>query len=63
MAGTPMRFNDLLSSVGIAPGEVRLLRHHTRPGLDGQSLHDLWRRDPQGFELYQSTQSADQKLF
>ncbi|WP_186417168.1 DUF3427 domain-containing protein [Bosea sp. CS1GBMeth4] len=58
-----MLFNDLLLNAGIAPGDVRLLRHHTKPGLGGQSLHDLWKRDRDKFDLYQSTQEAGQPLF
>jgi hypothetical protein len=63
MTRTPTLFNDLISSAGISPGEVRLLRHHTDPGLGGQSLHDLWLQNREGFELYQSTQEAGRKLF
>ncbi|MCW3835051.1 GIY-YIG nuclease family protein [Sphingomonas canadensis] len=62
MATTPILFNDLLRERGIQPADVRLLRHHTDPGLDGQSLHDLWMRDREGFELYQRTQKANERL-
>lgn len=56
-------FNSLLEEVGIEPKRVRLLRHHTDPGIGGQSLSDLWNRDPAAFELYQRTQTANLPLF
>jgi len=56
-------FNDLLIEAGISPSNVRLLRHHTTAGLNGQSLHDLWLRDRAGFELYQKTQIPRWQLF
>jgi hypothetical protein len=51
VARAPVLFNKLLEEAGIAPADVRLVRHHTKPGLGGQSLHDLWVRDRDGFEL------------
>jgi len=56
-------FNELLADAGIAPADVRLLRHHTKAGIGGQSLHDLWLNDRSGFELYQTTQDPKKKLF
>jgi hypothetical protein len=56
-------FNDLLLDAGISPTDVRLLRHHTKPGIGGISLFDLWRDDREGFERYQSTQRRDQPVF
>ena len=38
-------FNDLLAESGIAPANVRLLRHHTQPGQGGISVNDLWAKD------------------
>ena len=59
-----MHFNALLVEAGIQPESVRLLRHHTKPGLVAQSLYDLWRADREAFELYQSTQKPTKhKLF
>ena len=57
------QFNDLLREAGIDPNEVRLLRHQTKPGLNGISLFDLWRDDLPGFEKYQSVQKAGRPLF
>lgn len=58
-----IQFNDLLRGAGISPADVRLLRHHTKPGLKGMSLFDLWTNDRNGFERYQSTQSAGATKF
>lgn len=63
MARKPLFFNDLLLKAGVSPREVRLLRHRTEPGLEGQSVHDLWERDLGGFELYQRTQKQNVPLF
>ncbi len=59
----PTTFNELLIDAGLDPAEVRLVRHHTKPGLRDKSLHDLWLRDRAAFELYQRTQSPKRKLF
>jgi hypothetical protein len=53
----PLRFNQLLAEAGIAPAEVRLLRHQTDLGR-GQSLIDAWRTNRPVFEDYQSLQLA-----
>jgi hypothetical protein len=58
-----MLFNDLLRQVGIDADRVRLLRHHTKPGIAGRSLYDLWRTDRAAFELYQRTQKAERGIF
>jgi hypothetical protein len=58
-----MLFNDLLADAGISPLDVRLIRHHTNPGIGGQSLHDLWCRDRAGFERYQRVQHPQYRLF
>lgn len=50
----PFRFNMLLTDAGIAPSEVRLLRH--QPTVAGQSLLDIWRTDRPLFEQYQALQ-------
>jgi len=54
-------FNRLLEDVGIAPADVRLLRHHTH-GIDGRTPFTLWRDDRAAFEQYQSTQRADRPI-
>ena len=51
-----LRFNMLLVDAGIAPRNVRLLRHQTGKVL-GRSPYTLWRDDPEGFERYQNTQT------
>lgn len=56
-------FNDLLAEAGVDPKDVRLLRHHTTPGIGGQSVYDLWRRDLAGFETYQRVQTPDRRIF
>ncbi|HEU4961956.1 MAG TPA: HNH endonuclease [Sphingomonas sp.] len=56
-------FNDLLRSEGIAPREVRLLRHHTGPGRQDRTIHDLWLRDRADFEAYQAMQAEGRKIF
>ena len=52
-----LRFNMLLLDVGIAPSEVRLLRHQTGKVI-GRTPYSLWRDDPDAFERYQSTQDS-----
>lgn len=56
-------FNDLLREAGFDPREVRLLRHQTSPGRDWRSLHELWLKDREGFERYQSIQRPEKQLF
>lgn len=51
----PFRFNTLLEDAGVAPSEVRLLRHQTGK-IRGRTPYSLWRDDRQGFERYQSYQ-------
>lgn len=56
-------FNDLLRSEGIAPEEVRLLRHHTGPGFRDRTIHQFWLRDRPGFEAYQAMQAQGRRIF
>jgi len=53
----PLRFNSLLIDEGIAPVDVRLLRHQTGK-VRGRTPYTLWRDDPEAFERYQSTQDS-----
>lgn len=53
-----LRFNMLLAAEGIAPPDVRLLRHQT-VGPRGRTPYSLWRDDRAAFEQYQSIQAAD----
>lgn len=59
-----LTFNMLLGSEGLAPGDVRLLRHAKRQGAPGMSPYQAWREHRDRFELYQATQpSADRRYF
>lgn len=51
----PFRFNMLLHDEGIAPAQVRLLRHQTGK-VPGRTPYTLWRDDVGAFQRYQSTQ-------
>lgn len=51
----PFMFNTLLEDAGLAPSEVRLLRHQTGRAR-GRTPYSLWRDDRSGFERYQSYQ-------
>ena len=59
----PLLFNSLLEQHGIAPREVRLLRHAKRQGSPGRSPLQAWREDIAVFEAYQSTQPAKDRAF
>lgn len=48
-------FNSLLTTAGLEPAKVRLLRHRHRPTYQRQVYQDAIRRDPR-FEVYQSSQ-------
>ncbi|AWN40495.1 GIY-YIG nuclease family protein [Methylobacterium durans] len=50
----PLLFNTLLHQVGIAPGDVRLLRHQDSRATKGRTPYALWRNDRPAFERYQS---------
>jgi hypothetical protein len=50
-----LRFNMLLLDAGIAPADVRLLRHQTGK-VPGRTPYTLWRDDVGAFQQYQSTQ-------
>jgi hypothetical protein len=52
----PLRFNALLADEGIAPSDVRLLRHQQTGKVRGRTPYSLWRDDPDAFERSQSTQ-------
>lgn len=53
----PLRFNTLLWQAGIAPTEVRLLRHQDGRANKGRTPYSLWRDDRPAFEAYQEAQS------
>ncbi len=52
-----LSFNQALEAYGIAPRDVRLLRHQTR-GDRGRTPYTLWRDDRALFDAYQATQQA-----
>jgi hypothetical protein len=53
----PIMFNTILKEEGLQPHDVRLIRHKDKCAKRGRSSYELWREQPQIFELYQSTQS------
>lgn len=57
-----LTFNMLIAAAGIAPAEVRLLRHQ-HVAKDGLTSYALWRDDPSEFERYQSAQRADRRAY
>lgn len=55
-----LTFKSILGELGVAPSEVRLLRHQTVK-YAGRTPYTLWRDDPAGFLLYQSIQSVQNR--
>ena len=53
----PLRFNSLLAQAGIAPREVRLLRHQENRADKGKTPYELWRDNRPAFEIYQEAHS------
>lgn len=55
----PIMFNTILEKANILPlSDVRLLRHKDDRASRGRSPYELWRCNPEQFELYQSVQSV-----
>jgi len=54
-------FNTLLKEAGLNLGDIRLLRHKDKRSSKGRSPYELWRDNHQQFELYQSTQSFENR--
>jgi hypothetical protein len=54
-------FNTILKEAGLNLADVRLLRHKDKRASKGRSPYELWRDDRQQFELYQSTQSFENR--
>lgn len=52
-----LTFNDLLEKAGLAPSEVRLLRHQER-GSHRQTPYNLWANDRPAFAHYQAVQTS-----
>lgn len=56
LGAMPLLFETLLKDAGLQPGQVRILRHPERRGLD---LLALWRSDRARFEAFQALQKSD----
>jgi len=52
-----IKLNTILSEVGINVAMVRLLRHKDKRASKGRTPYELWRDSIEQFDLYQSTQS------
>ncbi|WP_174290908.1 GIY-YIG nuclease family protein [Sphingomonas bacterium] len=57
----PLVFNTLLADAGIAPRDVRLLRHETK--RHGRTPYSLWRDDLNGFDDYQRVQKRSRRSY
>ncbi|HEV2971399.1 MAG TPA: hypothetical protein VGY55_15600, partial [Pirellulales bacterium] len=57
----PIMFNTILREVGLPLPDVRLLRHKDKRATKGRSPYDLWRDNRPQFEMYQSSQSIDNR--
>lgn len=55
-----LTFNSILTELAVFPADVRLLRHQTVK-YSGRTPYTLWRDDPEGFLLYQSIQSVQNR--
>lgn len=55
----PLTFNTLLADAGLAPTDVRLLRHETQ--RHGRTPYSLWRDDPALFDDYQRVQKRSRR--
>ncbi|RJX36073.1 MAG: GIY-YIG nuclease family protein [Desulfurivibrio sp.] len=53
--------NMILREAGLNLGEVRLLRHKDKRATKGRTPYELWRDNKQQFNLYQSTQSFENR--
>ena len=57
----PLLFNSLLIQAGIAPSDVRLLRHQDQRSSKGRTPFELWRDDRPAFDRYQQFQSFNNR--
>ncbi len=57
----PIMLNTVLREAGLLPGDVRLLRHKDKRATKGRSPYELWRDNRPLFELYQSSQSIENR--
>jgi TPR repeat protein/serine/threonine protein kinase len=54
-------FNSFLRAAGLAPSDVRLIRHADGRAEKGRWPYDLWHKNRPQFEWYQSTQGFDKR--
>ena len=54
-------FNTVLLAAGFRLADVRLLRHKDQRAAKGRSPYELWRDDRPQFDLYQATQSVENR--
>ena len=60
----PVMLNSVLQGAGLDLAQVRLIRHKDTRASKGRSPYELWRDQPDQFEVYQSTQKiANRKKF
>ncbi len=57
----PIMFNTILLAADFCLADVRLLRHKDRRAAKGRTPYELWRDKPQQFDLYQATQSVENR--
>lgn len=57
----PIMFNTVLREVGLTLKDVRLLRHKDPRSARGRSPYELWRDNRSQFEVYQATQSVENR--
>jgi hypothetical protein len=57
----PIMLNPILREAGLNPASVRLLRHKDKRATKGRSPYELRRDDRPQFELYQSSQSIENR--
>jgi hypothetical protein len=53
--------NTILREAGLEPEDVRLLRHKDNRAARGRSPYELWRDNRPQFDLYQATQSVENR--
>src|SRR6516165_7501302 len=56
-----IHFNAVLREAGLAPADVRLLRHKDNRSAKGRTPYELWRDDRPKFDLYQATQRSENR--
>lgn len=57
----PIMFNTILREASISLANVRLLRHKDDRAIKGRTPYELWRDNREKFDMYQSTQSIQNR--